>query len=110
VTGPGRCTATACLFSGRPDPQWQVPSEMARRLERLWQQLPSLEAKPPPPPVLGYRGCALDCGPRRRWFAYGGMVAKGETYRFDPDRSFEREVLRSAPPGLLSPEFLRLSL
>ena len=97
------CTATACLYSGRPDPQWQVPAAAARDLRRLWQLLQDTESSPPKPPPLGYRGCTLDCGEGARWFAYGGVVAMDDVCRIDPDRSFERLLLRSAPRGLIPP-------
>jgi hypothetical protein len=34
-------------------------------------------------------------------FAYGGVVAMDDIFRLDPDRSFERLLLKSAPPGLI---------
>jgi hypothetical protein len=107
MTRSGPCQATAFLSTERPDPQWKVPGASARRLEELWQQLPSSPATPPQLPALGYRGCTLNCGPRGRWFAYGGVVVAGDTYRNDPDRSFERALLQSAPPGVLPADLFR---
>jgi hypothetical protein len=102
----GECTATASIYSGRRDPQWRVPVETARRLKELWEQLERSESVLPPRPSLGYRGSALDCGARGRWFAYGGVVGSGDAYKRDPERAFERLVLESAPEGLIPPGIL----
>ena len=107
MTRTGPCLATALLSSGLPDPQWKVPSETALKLERLWQQLAPSQATPPQLPAQGYRGCTFNCGPRGRWFAYGGVVVAGDTRRDDPDRTFERALLQSAPRGLLPADLLR---
>jgi len=107
MTPTGPCLATALLSSGLPDPQWKVPSATARKLERLWQQLPPSKATLPQLPAQGYRGCTLNCGPRGRWFAYGGVVVAGDTRRDDPDRTFEHALLQSAPRGLLPADLAR---
>jgi hypothetical protein len=101
------CTATASIFSGRTDPTWRVPAETVGRLEELWQRLEHSEAPPPAAPLLGYRGCTLDCGARGRWFAYGGVVASDDIYKHDSERQFEHLLLESAPASLIPPEILR---
>jgi hypothetical protein len=90
--------ATAILYSGRPDPEWEVGPELARPLA----ELPPLEGEPPSAPPLGYRGVALISPGGARYEAYGGAVAfDHRERRADPGRRFERSVLESAPPGLL---------
>jgi hypothetical protein len=101
------CIATALVFSGRPNPTWRVPVEIARKLEKLWQRLEPSEAAFPAAPLLGYRGCTLDCGKRGRWAAYGGVVAWGVVYKRDPERKFERLLLGSAQGNLIPSEILR---
>jgi hypothetical protein len=96
-----RCVATATVFSGRPDPEWQVRATTVRDLEKLWDQLEVSGSRPAAPAPLGYRGCTLDCGTDARWFAYRGTVSKGGEHRSDPQRRFERALLRCAPPGLI---------
>lgn len=98
---------TASIFSGRPDPRWTVSARTLRRLERLWQQLEAAEELPSPQPPLGYRGVTLDCGDGGRWFAYRGTVSRGGDHRWDPERQFERELVQSAPKGLIPVEVLR---
>lgn len=102
------CTATASIFSGRPDPSWRVSKALLEQLENIWKKLrPSAKAAPVAP-ALGYRGCSVNCGPRGVWNAFGGVVARGEEHRADPGRQFERAVLSSSPKGMIPAEVLRL--
>ena len=102
------CTATAAIFSGRPDPSWRLSKTEFEQLENIWKKLrPSAQA-PPIAPALGYRGCSLDCGPRGVWNAFGGVVAHGEEHRADPRRQFERAVLNSSPKNVIPAAVLRL--
>lgn len=104
-------TAGASVFSGRPDPVWEVKPSIAARLEKIWRGMPLAEIELPPQPALGYRGCFLK-GPRgRHWLAFGGLVtlrsarrpeSRPEARR-DPAKKFERTLLASAPANLLPP-------
>jgi hypothetical protein len=86
------------LYSGRPDPEWEVGAHLAER----WNDLPPLTGDPPAPPPLGYRGVTLTGPQGERYEAYGGAVVRDRRERrADPGRAFERAVLDSAPPGLL---------
>jgi len=103
MTG-ARCSGTAFLYSGRPDPQWPIAAKQLQRLTLLWKQLPTHQTPPPAAPALGYRGCAVRSATGERWFAYGGVVSlTGGThrpeYRLDAKRQFEGYVLATAPPG-----------
>ena len=100
-------TAGASVFSGRPDPTWEVKPALGARLEKIWFSLKAEKIEPPPFPALGYRGCFLR-GPRgREWFAFGGVVElrsmSRSEFRRDPSKRFERTLLESAPAGLLPP-------
>jgi hypothetical protein len=102
------CTATAAIFSGRPDPSWRLSKTVLGQIENIWNKLrPSAKALPVAP-ALGYRGCSVDCGPRGVWNAFGGIVVRGEEHRADPGREFERAVLNSSPKGVIPAEVLRL--
>ena len=103
------CTGTAAVFSGRPDPEWQVPDDARARLQSVWSALKSGAPTVPSAPALGYRGCLLRCPPGDEWFAYGGVVqhttASGVVdRRNDPERTFERLLLSTAPGGTLPPK------
>jgi hypothetical protein len=97
--------AGASLFSGRPDPTWPIAPATARALVQLWQSLPETKDPMPPAPPLGYRGCFLRDDRGRDWRGYGGVVEhawrRRREARQDPARSFERQLLASAPAGLL---------
>jgi hypothetical protein len=95
------------VFSGRPDPTWPIDEETAARLEDIWRQLEPWEGEIPEAPVLGYRGSFVRLRDGREWDAYGGAVtllqpAPPES-RSDRNGGFERQVLDSAPQGVLPP-------
>src|SRR5215831_12596794 len=97
--------AGAFLYSGRPDPTWPVSAGMARRLQHLWSTLPATEKTAPNPSRLGYRGAFLRVSLDHQWIAFGGLVSLktpvGIEVRADVDRQFEKDLLDSAPEGLI---------
>lgn len=97
--------AGAFLYSGRPDPTWPVAAAAARRFEKLWSTLPASGKAAPDPPRLGYRGTFLRASLHREWIAFGGVVAlktpAGIELRADVESEFEKDLLASAPKGLL---------
>lgn len=101
------CTASAWIYSGRPDPSWLLSESCAQELETIWKNLKRSTVAPPAPPGLGYRGCRVNCGKRGTWVAFEGIVGRGKEYRADPARRFERAVLESAPKGLIPTEVLQ---
>lgn len=107
----GHCIVTVLIFSGRPDPHWEIERGRLEELKRLWERLPQSSTPPPRAPPLGYRGCTVDCTSGDRWFGYEGVVSlKGRGsarahYRLDIERLFERAVLETAPVGALPKQF-----
>lgn len=104
------CTATAFLYSGRPDPEWGVGSEQLKTLRQIWQELPSSKIGPPSPPPLGYRGAAIHCRSGEEWFAYRDIVtfqhgASPPKHRVDVQRRFEQTLLGTAPSNVLPAQF-----
>jgi hypothetical protein len=95
--------ASAAVFSGRPDPQWEVPAAEAAVLVAAWEALPPSDEAVAEPPSLGYRGARLDAPDGRRWDAYGGGVTQGDDTRADAGRHWERLLLATAPAGSLPP-------
>jgi hypothetical protein len=100
------------VFSGRPDPEWTLPADQARRLRSLAESLPKTDAALPAPPALGYRGIELRTG-EESWTAFHELVQRATRSaveaRFDRTREFERALLASAPPGALAPPVLELA-
>lgn len=104
-------TAGAHVYSGRPDPIWRVSESVAKKLQRLWNSLPKTTEKAEPQSgMLGYRGSFLRGPGNREWMAFHGLVSlrteKSVETRKDVAREFEKQLLSSAPRGLL-PDDLR---
>ena len=100
-------TAGVSIFSGRPDPTWPVSDALGRKLEKLYGELKIHEGRAEPAPPLGYRGAFLRDNTGHEWSAYRGVVTLNNSEaRKDPDRKFERELVASAPEGLIPPALL----
>ena len=99
------CIGGALVFSGRPNPTWQVEQAVVQELEEIWGLLEPFLGTRPAAPLLGYRGFFLRCGPDLEWIAYRGVVTLktgGDCEsRRDKDRKFEKLLLASAPEGIL---------
>jgi hypothetical protein len=96
------CKATTLIYSGRPDPEWEIGNEQLENLKRIWQQLPPSKKAPPSPPPLGYRGAAIRCTSGEEWFTYSKIVtfkrgASRPKHRVDDQRRFEQTLLATAP-------------
>jgi hypothetical protein len=99
-----RCTGSALVYSGRPDPVWTITERQRAALVKWWDRLVPTEARPRAAPPLGYKGVSMVCASGMRWFAYGGVAvltdAQGaDDRRADPARSFERALIATAPRG-----------
>jgi hypothetical protein len=99
-------SATASMFSGRPDPTWSVRSEDVERLIQSWERLVIVsKTQQPTPPALGYRGCTLRAPDGRAWHAFGGLVVlrtpEQQQTRRDADGTFENALLATAPHGTI---------
>jgi hypothetical protein len=99
-------TAGVFLYSGRPDPVWDIPERVGKRLQEVWKSLPMAEPQTGLRSAgLGYRGAFLRGPGQREWIAGNGLVLlrtpKGVETRRDDPREFEKILLTSAPKGLL---------
>jgi hypothetical protein len=99
-------TASAFIYSGRPNPVTELTPDRGRELASAWAQLPSAEERPPEPPGLGYRGVQLVAPDGRTWTAYAGTVTRSvlgspPQLRADPGRVFERALLAAIPDDLV---------
>ena len=101
-----RWTVTAHLFSGRPDPAWEVTAEQASELVTKLEQLPEVETGTPSPSrSIGYRGVTLNGPDGGNWLASEGTIVGSGAgiHRKDGGRVWERALLETAPPGYLPP-------
>jgi len=94
------------IYSGRPDPTWEVKRTAAQKMIRYWNSLKARAGVLPSRPGLGYRGCFLR-GRGREWIIYHDAVmlkkAGGWEIRLDREQQFEKALLASAPARLLPP-------
>lgn len=94
-------TAGAAIFSGRPDPEWEVVAEAAELIVSRWNAAPRAPVLAREPPPLGYRGCWLRAPDGREWRAGRGVVAFGGESRADVDGAIENSILATAPECVL---------
>lgn len=90
------------LFSGAPNPRWQIPCARADAFVQAFAGLVPAPGAAIAAPGLGYRGfvVAMDCPglPEAALRVFGDLVERdGRVYR-DPDRRLERFLIESAAP------------
>ena len=82
------------IFSGRPNPRWELSDAEAASVRELIDALaPAPAAAPPVPPGLGYRGFRIDDD-----VSFGGFVRTRGGVLADPQRRVERFLLDHLPP------------
>jgi hypothetical protein len=84
------------IFSGRPNPTWELDEQAARTLRELHQELWGVDERPPEPPGLGYRGFVYTLN-GRSWRAFNGWVFAPDRTTLDDGRTIERLLVRSLP-------------
>jgi hypothetical protein len=99
--------AGALLYSGRPDPIWEVSGTTVQSLLQHWENLIAWEESLPVTPVLGYKGCFLQDPSGCKWttFQHSVTLTKQEQteVRKDTAGTFEKILLSSAPAGTIPP-------
>jgi hypothetical protein len=92
------------VFSGRPNPQWNLTTEERAELNRLLQALPEAKTEKPLLPGLGYRGFivtaledkATGCSEIVIFKKYVSAKCNGKLLQFtDKDRTLERWLLQT---------------
>jgi hypothetical protein len=86
------------IFSGRPNPRWELSEADNAWLTRLLESLEGVAGRASPsPPGLGYRGFRLRDAAGMTWSAYGGLVQSPDGLVADPNRRIERFLLDHMP-------------
>jgi hypothetical protein len=86
---------TLSVFSGRPDPRWQLSREEAEALATKLRNLPSSDAGPPET-HLGYRGFLVRSAGRNIHIGSGLIVVEtGETHTVYRDKNRAEDLLRA---------------
>lgn len=108
----GSWIGIAHLFSGRPDPTWDVAAADVEKLQKIWASLETWTGDVPRGAPLGYRGCEVHGPDRTELHAFGGVATMkgagivGSQTRQDSRRHLERAILATAPPALIPPSVL----
>ena len=105
------CSANLELEETKP--VWKVEKNKTKKLLELWNSLKTIvEAPINKTAYLGYKGTSLKANDSKEWYTSGNIVTlrnnnQIET-RLDRSRKFEKELLKSAPSGLLPDAFFAL--
>jgi hypothetical protein len=85
------------VFSGRPNPSWELDDLEAEQLHQLIESHPPTHLPLPEAPGLGYRGFRVSLGGRsyRVWGTF--VVAAPGDHRADPERTVETFLLDHLP-------------
>ncbi len=85
------------VFSGRPNPRWELDEESSQQLSQLQGRLTASREASVEPPGLGYRGFLYaDAGGQVR--VYRGSVRTTRAVLADPSFSIEKYLLDRLPP------------
>ena len=87
------------IFSGRPNPRWELDERTARRLKEVHRSLRPAATSAAAKLDLGYRGFAYEVD-EKPWRALDGRVFGGDATLEDPDRMVERLLIESLPAEL----------
>jgi hypothetical protein len=106
-------TVSLGLYSGLPDPSWQLAEDESAALTALLESLPRVEGSPPSG-GLGYHGFGIERltpeGMPRLLVAFEGTVSDPASshlsYLDDPERSVERFLLESGREHLSAVELM----
>lgn len=89
------------VFSGRPNPRWDLDEKSAATVTRLKSSLRRTIRAPPDPPALGYRGFKCE-GPGGSILVYKGYVHTQTGILADPLLGIERFLLGTLPKEFAS--------
>lgn len=93
------------IYSGRPNPVWDVPVETGIALENIWELLAPYTGVSHKHTRLGYSGCKMLVENGIEFLAFNGIVTRYQSgkveLRADQNRTFEKTILNTAPPGII---------
>jgi len=84
------------VFSGRPNPRWELDEPSSQKLRHLQSRLSRARETPPEVPGLGYRGF-LYPNTDGHVRAYRGYVKTARAVLADPSFSIEQYLLNQMP-------------
>ena len=93
-------TVIASIYSGRPDPRWEITDEQAHHFMELWQEAPLSETEVVIPSISGYKGIRMHAG-EKQFLIYKEAITcieeKMRTSKKDKQRTMEKFLLNTAP-------------
>lgn len=95
------------------NPEWKIEKSKTKKLLNIWNNLKTVVEIPKSKSVyLGYKGTSIKTNDTTEWFTFGNVVTfrknnQIET-RYDGNRKFEMELLKSAPTGKIPDAFFAL--
>jgi hypothetical protein len=99
-------SAGVFLFSGRPDPEWNLEPIAVAEFMGIWHALDRSPVEPlDQTRVLGYRGCFIRNSQGELWAAFERVVTLDspghKESRSDPAKKFEMKILATAPDSIM---------
>jgi hypothetical protein len=89
------------LFSGRPNPEWELSPALYDQWKVLWEKASLTDKETERPSILGYTGCRLQLSGSGYWLVYNGRVTfYNDTVKIskeDTERKMEFFLLHTAP-------------
>ncbi|RMB12397.1 hypothetical protein BXY39_0893 [Eilatimonas milleporae] len=105
-------TVTADLYSGRPNPSWDVTGDTAERVAGALRALPPGGDPAVRPPGLGYRGMRAEIvsgDGTDVWCLYGGTARHGDGLFTDRGRAAERMLIDTGTGTLTAASLTHIS-
>lgn len=95
------CIARALVFSGRRDPEWELEISIWQQIESLIVTCKFWTGKEIEVPILGYRGCQVNCNDGSKLFIYKNFIKhtidKQIIIKQDDEMQIELLIVLSAP-------------
>jgi hypothetical protein len=95
-----RCIVIALIYSGRPDPNWELSDEQCEHFFSYWNDAKASVNEVKQSTVSGYRGIRI-VTPERSYLIYDEIITcfekTGRVSRKDEQRKIEIYFLNSAP-------------
>jgi hypothetical protein len=97
-------TIIASIYSGRPDPRWEIDQDQVDRFMSLWQKAGLSQTEASTPSRSGYKGLRM-IGDEKQFIIYDEIITCIEktrrTSKNDENRVIERFLLNTAPEKIL---------
>ena len=98
-------TVIASIYSGRPDPRWEIAEDQVDQFINFWQNAGLSQTEVTIPSKSGYKGLRL-LGDDKQFIIYNEIITCIQktlrTSKKDDNRIIERFLLNTAPDPILN--------